>query len=143
VDCPSGHGACSASMDRPYHFENMSCTPSRAWFGLSYLGKTHCLSGASPFGYVVFVCSEKQVSNNLRKLSCVTSVPHTGSCSTHTRLLHFPGGTCWGVFFCSQDCQKDLSTSHVLFCASGRPSLSLTEHPCIVHSIGKAGILAI
>ena len=31
------------------------------WFGLSCLGKTHCLSGSSPRGFVVFVCSEKQI----------------------------------------------------------------------------------
>jgi len=112
----------------------MSCTPSRAWFGLSSLGKTHCLSGASPAGCVVFVCTEKQVSNNLRNLLCVTSVPHTGSSSTQTHLLHFPGVTWWGSFFCCQDYQKDLSTSHVLLCASGRPSLSLPTLPWIVHS---------
>ena len=74
------------------------------------------------------------MSNNLHNLSCVTSVPHTGSSSTHTQLLHFPGGTRWGSFFFSQDCQNDLSTSHVLLCASGRPSLSLPELPCLVHS---------
>jgi len=70
------------------------------------------------------------MSNDLCNLSYVTSVPHTGSSSMHTQLLHFPGGIHWGSFFCSQDCQKDLSTSHVLLCASGRPSLSLPELPC-------------
>jgi len=71
---------------------------------------------------------------DLRNLSCITSVPHTGSSSMHTQLLHFPGGKCWGSLSCFQDCQKDLSTSHVLLCASGRPSLSLPELTWIVHS---------
>ena len=112
----------------------MSCIPSRSLFGLSCFGRTHCLSGASPLGCVSFVCFEKQMSNSLRSLSWVTSVPHTSSSSTHTHSLHCPGGTSWGSLFCSQDCQKDLSISHVLLCASGSPSSLLLELPWIVHS---------
>jgi len=77
---------------------------------------------------------EKHVSKILRILLWVTSVPHTGSLSIHTQSLHFTQGTGCGLLFCSQDCQKDLSTSHVLLCAFGRPSLSLLGLPWIVHS---------
>ena len=55
-------------------------------------------------------------------------------CASYFQLLHFSGVTSWDLFFGSQDCQKFLSTSHVLVCASGRSSLSFAEHLYIFHS---------
>jgi len=62
----------------------------------------------------------------------VITVPHNGSLSIHTHSLHSQG-TGSGSLFCSQDCQKNLSTSHVLLCAIGRPSVSFLGLPWIVH----------
>ena len=59
---------------------------------------------------------------------------HTGSLSIHTQSLHFTQGTSCGSLFCSQDCQKDLSISHVLLYAFGKPSVSLLGLPWNVHS---------
>ena len=61
------------------------------------------------------------------------TVPHIGSWSTQTHSVPSQD-TGSGLLFCSQDCQKDLSTSHVLLNIIGRPNVSIMGLPWIVHS---------
>ena len=82
---------------------------------------------------MLFLSLEKHVSRILLIPLWVISVPHTGSLSIHTHSLLSQDTGCGSLFY-SQDCQKDLSTSHVLLCAIGRPSVSFLGLPWIVHS---------
>ena len=114
----------------------MSCNPCRTLFVPSRFGSSICPSGMSLLGCAAVdpgaapVCSEKRMSKAVRDLS----LPHTGSSFMHTHLPHFTVGIRLGSLFRTQDCQKDLSASHVLLYAAGRPSFSPSENPYIVHS---------